>query len=256
MVKEEVLAIGGPAADIGVCSPAGSGGDDDDDDDDDDGVGGCRVKRELGVKQEIGEEHWWGDPGNHQHGGVGVGDNDGAGRQHHHHHLQHQPSSSPSVTSTPPTTPPLDITITSVKGGVREGGVRGRGRRIGGGGGRASAAVPLDPALLAPLSHLETLAQSSFVRDSKLVMDSAEEVKLKQNASLWNSDRPWYCCPHCDKGFRTRVTLSRHEKIHTGKAFPCPVCPKVFYQVSNVKYHVHAVHGWNYQPAPRGHFAQ
>ncbi|XP_066967537.1 zinc finger protein chinmo-like isoform X9 [Macrobrachium rosenbergii] len=226
------LALPGPSGAAGnqdSVGPHESGGGGDD------GVGGCRVKQELGVKQEIGEEQWWGDPGNHA--GGGGGDNGDAGR---HHHLRHPPSS-PSVTSTPPTTPPLDITITSVEERLSEG--RGRGRGVGGRivGGRSSA-LPFDPALLAPLSHLETLAQSAFVREAELVMD-AGEVTLRQNASLRNNDRPWFCCPQCGKGFRTRVTLSRHEKIHTGKAFPCPMCPKVFYQVSNVKYHVHAVHG-------------
>ncbi|XP_076030064.1 uncharacterized protein LOC143018520 isoform X6 [Oratosquilla oratoria] len=57
----------------------------------------------------------------------------------------------------------------------------------------------------------------------------------------------WYACTTCGKQFRTRVTLSRHEKIHTGKAFTCPHCPKVFYQVSNIKYHVRAVHGTTYE---------
>ncbi|XP_071531753.1 uncharacterized protein [Panulirus ornatus] len=103
--------------------------------------------------------------------------------------------------------------------------------------------TPFNPA---PLTHLESLAHSTSSRKSEVMVGGEVTVgrALPPNA-------PWFPCSHCGKSFRTRVTLSRHEKIHTGNAFPCPVCPKVFYQVSNVKYHVHAVHGRQYEPPPR-----
>ena len=99
------------------------------------------------------------------------------------------------------------------------------------------------------LNHLQTLVTTDLFQLPDTCHDTFSNPMELSAAGFLSSrlintyNGPWFQCKECNKSFRTKVTLSRHEKIHKGNAFQCPKCPKIFYQVSNIKYHVKAVHG-------------
>ncbi|XP_069980029.1 protein bric-a-brac 2 isoform X7 [Penaeus vannamei] len=213
---------------LAMPGPSGSAGGQDSVGPHEPGGGGARVKQESGEVLEV----WWGEPG----GAVGS-----SGRA-----PPPLPAAAAVTSSTPPPPPlPTPTAITSPSSTPSTTTTRVP---------EVPTWTPFSPPPMAPLSHLESLTHTTFTRVGDVVVGAggaATEAAVAVGGRALAVNRPWFPCPQCGKRFRTRVTLSRHEKIHTGNAFPCPVCPKVFYQVSNVKYHVTAVHGRQYEPPPR-----
>jgi len=63
---------------------------------------------------------------------------------------------------------------------------------------------------------------------SYIIVDEMEEITLEKAFS----------CHICQKSFKTRQNLLRHERVHTGeKPFKCEVCQKTFTTKQNLNIH-------------------
>lgn len=104
--------------------------------------------------------------------------------------------------------------------------------------GSAQQAIPARVVSQQPMPTLQ------LPMEGRVVPSASKSNEAKKLSSTGKSAKPTktstlpYSCQYCGKGFRVRVGLIRHHRVHTGeKPFACDLCPKRFKQKGTLTSH-------------------